>query len=89
MTNDEKYGVTNDEIMDFLKKNMVTKDELTYQVGKLRSDIIDFIDKKLLDLKGGLVVLMKTENKMLLSLIEILVQKSVLSDSASSQSYNA
>ena len=40
------------------QENMVTKHELKEELGKLRSDMIDFIDKKLLDLKGDLVVFM-------------------------------
>lgn len=75
---EEKYGVTNDEIMDFLKENMVTKQELDERLGRLRSELIDYLDKRLMDLKGDLVVIMKSEDRKLNALIELLVQKSVL-----------
>lgn len=37
--NTPTYGVTNDEIMDFLKEQMVTKEELRTEFGQFRSEI--------------------------------------------------
>lgn len=38
-----QYGVTTDEIMDYLKDNMVTKDELQVSLNKQKLEIIDHI----------------------------------------------
>ncbi|MDO8571665.1 MAG: hypothetical protein Q7R79_03215 [bacterium] len=64
-----------------LKKNMATRQELNEALGKLRSDFIDYMDKQLLDLKGDLVVIMKSEDRKLCALIELLVHKSILTAS--------
>lgn len=37
-------GVTTDQIMDFLVENMVTRKELDYELGEIRSDIKDIRD---------------------------------------------
>ena len=99
--NESHNTTTTDEIMDFLKENMVTreefselredvsglketmvtKQELTEALGKLRSDLIDYMDKRLLDLKGDLVVIMKSEDRKLCALVELLVHKSILTAS--------
>lgn len=86
----KKYGVTTDEIMDYLKENVPTHDDLKQfatkeDLGRMRSDIIDFVDKKLLDLKGDIIILMKTEDQKLLALIALLVQKNVISDREAKQ----
>jgi len=94
-----EYDVTTNEIMDFLKENMATKDDiknmatkddikdmvtkqyLDEKLGKFRSDITDYMDRRLLDLKGDLVVIMKSEDRKLSALIELLVHKSILTTS--------
>ncbi len=80
MSDDKKYGVSNDEIMDFLKETMVTKDELKLEIGKFRSDMIDFISKENLNMKADIVTMLKTEDQKVLSLIQLLVHKNVISD---------
>ncbi len=100
------YGVTNNEIMDFLKENMVTrrefheelgkcvtkedakqfvtkedllatKQELRGEIGKLRSNIIDHIDRKVADVKGDVVLLTRKEDTKVLAVVGKLEQKSV------------
>lgn len=83
-----QYGVTTDEIMDYLKEmseKMTTKDdleatkaELRVDMGKLKLEIFDHMDEKLSDLKGDLVILMRKEDHKLISLIELLLDKSVI-----------
>lgn len=65
-----------DKRMDSMDKRMATKED----VGKLRSDMIDFIDKKFFDLKGDLIVIIKKQDKKINELITILPSKNVLSD---------
>jgi hypothetical protein len=55
--------------------------EFKEDMGRLRSDFIDYLDKRLLDLKGDLVVIMKSEDRKLGALIEILVHKNILTAS--------
>ena len=89
----KKYGATNDEIMEFLQENMVTreefnvvketmvtKDELKNEIGKLRSDMIDFISKENLNMKADIVTMLKTEDQKIVALIQVLVNKNVISD---------
>lgn len=79
MTNE--YAVTTNEIMDFLKENMATKQELEEKLGKLRSDMIDYMDKKFFDQRGDLIMLMRGEDKKLFFLVDLLVKKNVLDES--------
>lgn len=86
--NNKQYGVTTDEIMDYLKDNMVIKTEfnevkddlkeLRKDMNKMKLDIIDHVDEKLADLKGDLVILMRKEDKKLISLIELLINKKLI-----------
>lgn len=108
----EKYGVGTDEIMDFLKVNMLTKEEagtfftkedaknfITKEdakafvtkedakafatkedLEKLRLAMADHLDEKLGDLKGDLVILMRKEDHKLINLIELLLNKKVISE---------
>jgi len=81
--NPNQYGVTTDEIMDYLKEMseemvktkemMATKEDL----GKLKLEIFDHIDDKLADLKGDLVLLTRKEDCKLISVVELLVEKQV------------
>ena len=86
MTSNHSYGVTTDEIMDFLKENVATKHDLVtleervdQKFGKLRSDFIDYLDKRLIDLKGDLIVIMKSEDRKVSALIELLAHKKLIS----------
>lgn len=62
-----------EEVKD-IRATMVTKDDL----GKHRSEMIDFIDKRLLDLKTDLVVIVKGEDQKLTALIELMKKKELL-----------
>lgn len=82
----EKETTTN-EIMEFLKESMATKEDLDIQAEKFRKDlglqehrILDSMDDKLSDLKGDLVVLMRKEDKKVSELISVLRDKQVLTD---------
>lgn len=57
-----------------IRKEMATKDDL----GKHRSEMIDFIDKRLLDLKTDLVLIVKGEDQKLSALIELMKKKELL-----------
>lgn len=56
-----------------------TKEDLTREVGRLRSDIIDYIAKQNMELKGDLVLLLRGEDRKLFTLIEVMVEKNLLS----------
>jgi len=100
-----EYAVTTNEIMDFLKENMATKNDIKDlqgqvneikstmatkddiknmatkdDLGKLRSDMIDYMDKKFFDFRGDLVILARGEDKKLFFLVDLLVKKNVLSE---------
>ncbi len=74
---------TKDDLKAFATKDdlkaFATKEDLTSEIGKLRSDMIDYIAKENMLLKGDLVVLLRGEDKKLFALIELLVKKSLLS----------
>ncbi len=87
------YGATTDEIMDFLKEHMVTKkeaekfatkedllltkQELRGEIGRLRSDVIDHIDRKNNDVRGDSVLLTRKEDAKLLAVVGKLEQRNV------------
>ena len=64
---------TKEELME-VKNQMATKVDLN----KHKLEVQDFINDKLADLKGDLVILTRKEDKKLLSLAEILYNKKVL-----------
>lgn len=89
-----QYGVSTDEIMDYLKDNMVTeeefrdlkdkmvtKDDLRVSLNKQKLEILDHMDDKLANLKGDLVVLMRKEDRKLIALTELLIDKKVITAS--------
>lgn len=64
--NNNQYEVTTNEIMDYLKDSVPTKEdlkdlrsELRVDLNKQKLEIIDRVDEKLADLKGDLVILMR------------------------------
>jgi len=74
-----------DKRFEKIEKTMATKDDLKAMatkkdLGKLNIELRDFIDNKLVDLKGDLIVLMRKEDSKLTDLIKILKQKSILTD---------
>ncbi len=91
--NQNKTEVSTNEIMDFLVEHMVIKEELDEKFEKLEKkmesnlkqvlnkqklDILDAVDDKLAHLKGDLVVLMRKEDKKVITLVEILKEKKIL-----------
>jgi len=80
----EKETTTN-EIMEFLQEHMVTKEEAKKFAEKtdLRQTehkIMDALDKKLAELKGKLVSLLRKASKQLDKLVIVLQNKRVLSE---------
>lgn len=59
----KKNGVTTDDVMNFLVEHMATKEELQYEIGKLRSDMIDHMDKKTLQIEASLDIMMRVEDR--------------------------
>ncbi len=90
--NNTKDHVTTDEIMEFLKDNMVTQKEFRefkkYVDGRFNNvdgrfnNVVtkSYLDDKLADLRGDLTVLMRKEDNKLRTLVEILHEKKTLSD---------
>lgn len=86
--NQNKTEVSTNEIMDFLVKHMVIKEELKeldekvdglkQEMNKQKLDILDAVDVKLARLKGDLVVLMRKEDKKVVALVEILKEDKVI-----------
>lgn len=90
--NQDKTEVSTNEIMDFLVKHMVIKeelfdvkdglekriDDLKQEMNKQKLDILDAVDIKLARLKGDLVVLMRKEDKKVVALVEILKEDKVI-----------
>lgn len=58
-----------------LRAEMATKEDL----GKMRSEMIDYMAKQNMELKGDLIVLMRGGDRKLFALIELMVEKSLLS----------
>tara|TARA_Y100000310_G_scaffold338639_1_gene428842 strand:+ start:797 stop:1069 length:273 start_codon:yes stop_codon:yes gene_type:complete len=73
-----KEASTN-EIMEFMRDNVATKDDVAQGLNKQKQEIFDTFDDKLSDLKSDLVVLMRKEDKKVVELINLLKTKSVLS----------
>lgn len=60
--------------IESIEKTMATKDDL----GKLRSDMIDYIAKQNLELKTDLILIMRGEDRKLFSLIELMIEKHLI-----------
>lgn len=70
--------VTTNDIMDFLVEHMVTKEELKYETGKLRSDIIDYIGKQIKELKIDLSILIRQNDRKVTLLLDILLANKII-----------
>ncbi len=55
------------------------KQDLEKSQNKLKMDIIDAMDNKLVDLKGDLVILMRKEDKKVTALIGLLTERKIIS----------
>ena len=79
----KEFMVVKEDLAGFATKEdlerFATKEDLTQEIGRLRSDFMDYLDRRLLDLKGDIVVIMKSENRMICDLIALLVSKSLIS----------
>ncbi len=58
---------------------LITKQELRSEIGKLRSDITDFIDRKIDNVRGDGVLLARKQNDKLLAVVDKLEEKNVFS----------
>jgi hypothetical protein len=75
-------------ICEFIEQNILpvideTRDELKREINEINSKMttmvtIDYLDEKLFDLKGDLIVLMRKEDKKVIRLVEILQAKNIL-----------
>jgi hypothetical protein len=61
-------------------KAFATKDDLTKGLGKLKLELLDSMDDKLMDLRGDLIILMRGEDQKVVRLIELLKNKNILQD---------
>ena len=84
----DHHELTNQEILDTLlasfsdiEAKMSTKEDL----GKMEHRILDGVDRKLTDLKGDLVVLMREEDNKVVELINVLHKKNILNETESKQ----
>ncbi len=77
-----KDETTTNEIMEFLRDNMVTKGDFDSEIGTIKSTMVtkDYLDDKLSDLRGDLSVMIRKEDRKLVELISVLKAKDVLSD---------
>lgn len=81
----ERFATKDDlkKEIDQIRSEMATKDDLEKfatkdDLGKLRSDMLDFIARQNMDLRGDLVVLMRGEDHKLMTLVEIMLEKNLL-----------
>ncbi len=82
------------ELRDFIGENMVTKDDLKNFATKddlknfatksdlsaLQNDLTNFIDRKIFDLRGDIIAVIRKEDDKVLKLVEILKNKAVLTE---------
>ncbi|MEK7073482.1 MAG: hypothetical protein AAB974_03540 [Patescibacteria group bacterium] len=83
----EHNEVTTGEIMEFLKDHMVTREdfdarmaEMGVEMRKMKVEILDGVDDKITNLKGDLIVLMRKEDRKVITLIGLLREKQVISE---------
>lgn len=71
------------EIVNFIKDNAVTREEFHTEIGKIKAEMVtkDYLDDKLADLRGDLVVLTRKEDGKVKELVKILESKKVLNKS--------
>jgi len=76
------------ELQIFLQGFVATKEDvreserkLRKEMGVMKTELKEHVDEKLSDLQGNIIVLMRKEDYKVLSLIKILKEKNVLSDS--------
>ena len=81
--------VTTNEILEFLQEHGATKTdienlkkELTQEIDGVKAQMVtkDYLDDKLTDLRGDLVVLMRKEDTKLIELIKTLHNKDILAE---------
>jgi arsenate reductase-like glutaredoxin family protein len=78
--------ITNEEILntvnDFATQTEIKFDKLGNEVNEIRTTMVtkDYLDDKLSDLRGDLVVLMRKEDTKVKALIEILKKRKVITE---------
>lgn len=71
------YATQNDQRLDRIESEMVTKDYLEKELSKMVTK--DYLDEKLMDLRGDLVVIMRKGDVKLAKLVNILNRRKVIS----------
>lgn len=68
------------EIVNFLKDNAVMRDEFETRMNRVESQMVtkEYLDDKMADLRGDLVVMMRKEDNKLKTLLEILQSRKVI-----------
>lgn len=69
-------GLTKQEFREEMKK-YATKEDLRSEIGKLRNDTTDLLDRKIADVRGDGVLLVRKENEKLNTVVEKLAQKNL------------
>lgn len=78
MTREEfQQMVTKEEFQEGLNG---LRSEMKREIGEFKTDLKDYIDEKLADLHGDIVVLMRKEDYKVLHLIKLLKEKKILED---------
>ncbi len=78
-----------DDLIDFLQEHMVTKEEfhatLNERLGKLNHKLRDYIDRKLTELKGDLISLIRKGDKVAIDLIKLLQREKIITTQQADQ----
>lgn len=78
MENQSKQDAAIGEVMEFLQEHVATKEDIE----ELKAQMVtkDYLDEKLSDLRGDLVVSMRKEDRKVRRLIELLRDKKILGE---------
>ncbi|HAZ28247.1 MAG TPA: hypothetical protein DCY48_00510 [Candidatus Magasanikbacteria bacterium] len=78
---DKRVGSV-EESVDFIKENAVTRDEFQEEIKGIRSVMVtkDYLDEKMADFRGDMVIVMRKGDTKLRALVDILKHKRVLSE---------
>lgn len=68
------------ETVSFIKDHAVTREEFSKEITEIKATMVtkDYLDDKLADLRGDLVVLMRKEDRQLQELVQMLHLKNIL-----------
>ena len=68
------------DLTGFLREHMVTHEDLDKALNKQKHEILDLVDKKIADLKGELVSLMRKAGNQIKELVGVLRNKEALTE---------